>query len=194
MTGGLTGGILCYTMRRTQCRAGACPRRPVSGTGAIPLHAQAGHCYETTAAPLTCHSERAAKDLAQKGSDTEAPGPPKLEPRGRRNWSPGAGFLVDFSTPGRYNIFKKSKSVSVLPGFLRGQVENREPGVNPGRYRHCERGGRTHDESRSLGCFPEKAVCRLMMREPGELLKLAFLAGSFAYGVWPALCAEKRPR
>ena len=30
-------------------------------------------------------------------------------------------------------------------------VENREPGANPGRYRHCERGGYTHDESRSLG-------------------------------------------
>ena len=92
--------------------------------------------------------------------------------------------MVDFSTPGRYNIFKKSKSVSVLPGFLRGQVENREPGVNPGRYRHCERGGRTHDESRSLGSFPEKAVCAPGMREPGDLLK-AVMSGPSCMGRWP---------
>ena len=48
--------------------------------------------------------------------------------------------------------------------------ENREPGVNPGRYRHCMRGGDTFDESRSLG-KPEKAVWTLLMRESGELLK-----------------------
>ena len=38
--------------------------------------------------------------------------------------------------------------------------ENREPGVNPGRYRRCMRGGATLDESRSLG-KPEKAVWSL---------------------------------
>ena len=38
--------------------------------------------------------------------------------------------------------------------------ENREPGVNPGRYRRCMRGGTTLDESRSLG-KPEKAVWSL---------------------------------
>ncbi len=35
-------------------------------------------------------------------------------------------------------------------------AENSESGQNPERYRHCMRGGRTHDESRSLG-KPEKA-------------------------------------
>ena len=38
--------------------------------------------------------------------------------------------------------------------------ENRKPGVNPGRYRRCMRGGITLDESRSLG-KPEKAVWSL---------------------------------
>ena len=38
--------------------------------------------------------------------------------------------------------------------------ENRKPGVNPGRYRRCMRGGTTLDESRSLG-KPEKAVWSL---------------------------------
>ena len=38
--------------------------------------------------------------------------------------------------------------------------ENREPGVNPGRYRRCMRGGATLDESQSLG-NPEKAVWSL---------------------------------
>lgn len=69
-------------------------------------------------------------------------------------------------------------------GFLRGRGENREPGVNPGRYRHCERGGRTHDESRSLGSFPEKAVCAPGMREPGDLLK-AVMSGPSCMGRWP---------
>ena len=35
--------------------------------------------------------------------------------------------------------------------------ENRKPGVNPGRYRHCMRGGSLLGESRSLG-KPEKAI------------------------------------
>ena len=38
--------------------------------------------------------------------------------------------------------------------------ENRKPGVNPGRYRRCMRGGTTLDESQSLG-KPEKAVWSL---------------------------------
>ena len=48
--------------------------------------------------------------------------------------------------------------------------ENRELGVNPGRYRRCMRGGATLDESRSLG-KPEKTMWKLMMRKSGELLK-----------------------
>ena len=35
--------------------------------------------------------------------------------------------------------------------------ENRKPGVSPGRYRHCMRGGSLFGESRSLG-KPEKAI------------------------------------
>ena len=48
--------------------------------------------------------------------------------------------------------------------------ENRESGVIPERNRHCKRGGRTFDESRSLG-QPEKALCRLMRRKSGDLLE-----------------------
>ena len=48
--------------------------------------------------------------------------------------------------------------------------ENREPGANPGRYRHCMRGGPTFDESRSLE-KSEKAVWELRRRKSGELLK-----------------------
>jgi len=49
--------------------------------------------------------------------------------------------------------------------------ENRKPGENPGRYRHCMRGG-THnkDESRSLA-KAEKAVWELTICKSGELLK-----------------------
>ena len=47
--------------------------------------------------------------------------------------------------------------------------ENREPGANPGRYRHCMRGGPTFDESWSLE-KSEKAVWELVMRKSGELL------------------------
>ena len=63
----------------------------------------------------------------------------------------GLLFRLTFPIPGDIMTEKKSESVSVLPGFLRGQVENREPGANPGRYRHCKRGGCIRDESRSLG-------------------------------------------
>ena len=50
-------------------------------------------------------------------------------------------------------------------------MENSESGVNPERYRHCMRGGPAHDESRSLGFFPEKAVRWLKIRKSGDLLK-----------------------
>lgn len=40
---------------------------------------------------------------------------------------------------------------------VKGLSENREPGANPGRYRHCMCGGSVFDESRSLG-KPEKAA------------------------------------
>lgn len=53
-----------------------------------------------------------------------------------------------------------------------GSAENREPGVIPGRYRHCMRGGTTQGESRSLGETLRRLVWRLTMRESGELLKL----------------------
>lgn len=50
------------------------------------------------------------------------------------------------------------------------QTENRASGVNPERYRHCERGDRVQDESRPLG-RPEKAVHESVKRKSGDLLK-----------------------
>ena len=43
------------------------------GSNVVPV-SQNCHCYETTAAPPTCHPEPKAKDLAQKGSHTTSPG------------------------------------------------------------------------------------------------------------------------
>ena len=52
---------------------GSCPRRAVANLpgSLLQTHApsQTCHGYEITAAPPTCHPERAAKDLAQEGSD-----------------------------------------------------------------------------------------------------------------------------
>ena len=48
----------------------------------------------------------------------------------------------------------------MLVDVVTAPQENRKPGVNPGRYRRCMRGGATLDESRSLG-KPEKAVWSL---------------------------------
>ena len=48
----------------------------------------------------------------------------------------------------------------MLVDVVTAPQENRKPGVNPGRYRRCMRGGTTLDESRSLG-KPEKAVWSL---------------------------------
>ena len=48
----------------------------------------------------------------------------------------------------------------MLADVVTAPQENRKPGVNPGRYRRCMRGGATLDESRSLG-KPEKAVWSL---------------------------------
>ena len=48
----------------------------------------------------------------------------------------------------------------MLVDVVTAPQENRKPGVNPGRYRRCMRGGTTLDESWSLG-KPEKAVWSL---------------------------------
>ena len=54
-------------------------------------------------------------------------------------------------------LSRQLHSIGVPPGAYGRLAENRKPGVNPGRYRHCKRGGRVQDESQSLGKFPEKA-------------------------------------
>ena len=48
----------------------------------------------------------------------------------------------------------------MLADVVTAPQENRKPGVNPGRYRRCMRGGATLDESRSLE-KSEKAVWSL---------------------------------
>ena len=48
--------------------------------------------------------------------------------------------------------------------YLRVCMENRKPGANPGRYRHCMRGGHVCDESRSLG-----DPLRRLAHDPGSV-------------------------
>ena len=77
-------------------------------------------------------------------------------------------------------------------GRLSRAAENRESGVNPERYRHCERGDRTRDESQSLG-QPEKTVYGTVMRESGDLLKRRIGVRSRSWS--RCQCSvEKRPR
>ncbi len=71
------------------------------------------------------------------------------------------------------------------PGCGSGPGENRKPGENPGRYRHCMREGFAHDESRSLG-KPEKAVRKPVKRKPGDLLKWNYAPAPGRWG--GALC------
>ena len=57
-------------------------------------------------------------------------------------------------------------------------MENSESGWNPERYRHCMRGGTAHDESRSLGVNPEKAVRKAydtQVRRPAQVVKVYLL-------------------
>ena len=49
-------------------------------------------------------------------------------------------------------------------------MENSEPGANPGRYRHCMRGGAARGESRSLGAILRRQCGVPVMRKPGDLL------------------------
>lgn len=71
--------------------------------------------------------------------------------------------------------------------------ENSESGVNPERYRHCERGGPARDESRSLE-KSEKAVWVPKKRESGDLLKRCLFIDPCKYGVSVVFCAENRLR
>mgnify|MGYP007084939400 FL=1 len=71
-------------------------------------------------------------------------------------------------------------------------MENRESGWNPERYRHCMRGGTAHDESRSLGVNPEKAVRKAydtQVRRPAQVVKVYLLS---SYGEMGYFVAKKR--
>ena len=71
-------------------------------------------------------------------------------------------------------------------------MENRESGWNPERYRHCMRGGTAHDESRSLGVNPEKAVRKAydtLVRRPAQVVKVYLL---LSYGEMGYFVAKKR--
>ena len=71
-------------------------------------------------------------------------------------------------------------------------MENRESGWNPERYRHCMRGGTAHDESRSLGVNPEKAVRKAydtQVRRPAQVVKVYLL---LSYGEMGYFVAKKR--
>ena len=71
-------------------------------------------------------------------------------------------------------------------------MENSESGWNPERYRHCMRGGTAHDESRSLGVNPEKAVRNAydtQVRRPAQIVKVYLLS---SYGEMGYFVAKKR--
>ena len=71
-------------------------------------------------------------------------------------------------------------------------MENSESGWNPERYRHCMRGGTAHDESRSLGVDPEKAVRKAydtQVRRPAQIVKVYLLS---SYGEMGYFVAKKR--
>ena len=57
----------------------------------------------------------------------------------------------------------------MLVDVITAPQENRKPGENPGRYRHCMRGGSVQGESRSLG-QPEKAAQGLRCVSPENCL------------------------
>ena len=80
-----------------------------------------------------------------------------------------------------------------MPGSsLPGASENSESGENPERYRHCMRGGTAHDESRSLGVNPEKAVRKAydtQVRRPAQVVKVYLL---LSYGEMGYFVAKKR--
>ena len=73
-------------------------------------------------------------------------------------------------------ICVSSYAVQVPPALLLEPAENSESGQNPGRYRHCMRGGAAQDESQSLGFFLRRQCGRLMMRKSGDLLECSFCA------------------
>ena len=73
-------------------------------------------------------------------------------------------------------IWVNSYPIQVPPALLLEPAENSESGQNPGRYRHCMRGGAAQGESQSLGFFLRRQCGRLMIRESGDLLEYAFCA------------------
>lgn len=58
--------------------------------------------------------------------------------------------------------------IRVRIGAFGPLCENREPGVNPGRYRHCICGARASDESRPLG--NREGFARALRHKSGDLL------------------------
>ena len=66
-------------------------------------------------------------------------------------------FSIDICIVFVYTDRASEYSVWVPADAVTAPQENREPGENPGRYRHCMRGGSAFGESRSLG-QPEKAM------------------------------------
>ena len=68
-----------------------------------------------------------------------------------------SSFSIDIWNHFVYTVLASKYSVWVPADAVTAPQENRKPGVNPGRYRHCMRGGSLFGESRSLG-KPEKAT------------------------------------
>ena len=91
-------------------------------------------------------------------------------------------------------LSRQLHSIGVPPGAYGHLAENRKPGVNPGRYRHCKRGGRVQDESQSLGKFPEKACPdrRSASQETCSRCMECSLFSCVRTGVF-VLLTEKRP-
>lgn len=68
-------------------------------------------------------------------------------------------------------------------------MENRESGVNPERYRHCERGGCVHDENQPQ--IISEGRMQPMKRESGDLLERVIMGVLRVTGRLVLFCAHK---
>lgn len=102
-------------------------------------------------------------------------------------------IFIDFPACVWYSYQESKYQLSALGvGWASG--ENRESGVNPERYRHCERGGGRTWRKPVIGSVPEKAVRRLLRREVRITAKLGLFAGLCKYAGAAAFGAEIRLR
>lgn len=100
-----------------------------------------------------------------------------------------SGTTVDFSLFSVYNDHVFSIAFQCRQA-LEAAAENREPGANPGRYRHCKRGGTAQDIV-SHWAYAREGVQLPAMRKSGDLLKCVFCLISLDAGeIGNLLCGK----